>query len=351
MSWQAAFLGQAESCATLGSPFTAGLLRLLADRGLPEGPVRDRIIAWPGDITSRGASVPLRLAGALHGLVLEGRAPALAAIYPPAGPVDDDLLYRCASAAIDAEPGWISDRINLPPQTNEVGRSAALIAAASWLSALSGLPMKLSELGASAGLNLLFDHYALKAEDRHFGANHAVLTLTPDWCGSAPPQAPLTILDRAGADLSPIDPVHDRLRLMSYIWPDQSARLARTRAALDLAALHPPDVACIDAADFLAARLTDPQDGVLHMVFHTIAWQYFPPRTQQHGLDLLTAAGTRATPDRPLARIAMEADGNPDGAGLTATLWPGGDTHVLGRADFHGRWINWQAPRPENAKW
>jgi hypothetical protein len=351
VSWQAAFLGQADSCAALGSPFTARLLRLLAERGLPEGPVRERIGAWRGDITARGASVPLRLAGALHGLVLEGRAPILAQIYPPAAPVWDDLLHGRAAAVIAAEPGWIDARLDLPPQTNEVGRSAALIAAASWLSAVSRLPMRLSELGASAGLNLLFDQYALEVGDRQLGARHPALTLTPDWRGAAPPRAAPVVLDRAGADLSPIDPVAGRLRLLSFIWPDQPLRLARSRAALDLAARRPPRVARMDAADFLAMRLNDPQDGALHMIFHTIAWQYFPPGTQRRCLDLLSAAGARATSDRPLARIAMEADGDPDGAALTATLWPGGDTHMLGRADFHGRWIDWQASPPENSRW
>lgn len=351
MTWQAAFLGQAESCAALGSPFTARLLRLLADGGLPDGAVRDRIAAWPGDITSRGASVPLRLAGALHGLVLEHRAPALARLYPPAAPSADAALHRAASAAIVAEADWINNRLDLPPQTNEVGRSAALIAAAAWLSAVSALPLRLSELGASAGLNLLFDHYALMAGTRQIGATDPVLTLIPDWRGSAPVEAGVTICERAGADLSPVDPQRDRLRLLSYIWPDQTERLARTQAALDLAGRVAPEVARMDAAGFLAARLADAHEGTLHMVFHTIAWQYFPADTQARCLDLLASAGARATRESPLARIAMEADGSPAGAALTATLWPGGQTFRLGRADFHGRWIDWTAPPPEDARW
>lgn len=350
MTWQAAFLGQAENCAALGSPFTARLLALLTDRGLPAGPVRDRIASWPGDITSRGASVPLRLAGALHGLVLAGRAPALARVYPPAASMDVDL-YDPVAGAIDSEAGWINAQLDLPPQTNEVGRSAALIAAASWLSAVSGLPLRLSELGASAGLNLLFDRYALVAAGGRLGADEPALTLTPEWRGAAPEPTPIGVVERAGADLSPLDPVTDRLRLLSYIWPDQEARLTRTKAALDLAAGLRPEVARMDAADFLAARLPDPPADTLHMVFHTVAWQYFPAGTQRRGLALLAAFGARATRGRPLARIAMEADDTPDGAALTATLWPGGKTHVLGRADFHGRWIDWTAPRPEDVTW
>ncbi len=29
------------------------------------------------------------------------------------------------------------------------------------------------------------------------------------------------------------------------------------------------------------------------------------------------------------------------GAALSLRLWPGNETHNIGRADFHGRWIRW----------
>lgn len=219
-------------------------------------------------------------------------------------------------------------------------RSAPLIAAAHWLTAHFGLPLVLSELGASAGLNLLWDNYALQIGDRTFGSADPALTLTPDWTGSVPPLAPPTILDRRGTDLNPLDPVTDRLRLLSYIWPDQPDRIARTRTALDLAARLRPTVDRADAADWLETRLAHPAPGALHLVFHTVAWQYFPPATQTRALAALETAGTES----PVARLSMEADGQSPGAALTLTFWPGGKTVPLGRADFHGRWIDWTAP-------
>ncbi|HQU68025.1 MAG TPA: DUF2332 family protein [Albidovulum sp.] len=348
MNWQDAFLDQAQSCAALGSPFTARLLTLLAERGLPEGPVLDRITGWPGDITSRGASLALRVVGALHGLVLEGRAPGLAAAYPPA---EGEGLYERACEAILGEAGWINTRLDLPPQTNEVGRSAVPIAAAHWLAAVTGLPMRLSELGASAGLNLNFDHYALAGPGWQRGATDPAITLRPDWTGDAPPRAGLQVTERAGADLLPLNPVRDQLRLLSYVWPDQAERLTRMQLALDLAARRGTIVDQVDAAEFLARRLTPSPDGTLHLVYHTIAWQYFPPATQAQGLAGLEAAGARATRTRPLARLGMEADDVTGSAAVTATLWPGGRNYSLGRADFHGRWIDWQAPRPEDVPW
>jgi hypothetical protein len=78
-----AFRRQAEVCADMGSPFTARLCALAAERLAPGGPVPDRVLDWPGDPSGRADALPLRLAGALHALVLEGRDPALAAAYPP----------------------------------------------------------------------------------------------------------------------------------------------------------------------------------------------------------------------------------------------------------------------------
>ncbi|MEG4642547.1 DUF2332 family protein, partial [Paracoccus sp. APAP_BH8] len=40
--------------------------------------------------------------------------------------------------------------------------------------------------------------------------------------------------------LNPLDPARDGLRLLSYIWPDQRARLERMQAALALAERYPP---------------------------------------------------------------------------------------------------------------
>ena len=82
----------------MGSPFTARLCRLLAERLAPGDPVSDRVLGWPGDPSHRADALPLRLAGALHGLVVEGRDAGLAAVYPPHhAAADDDALW----AAVD----------------------------------------------------------------------------------------------------------------------------------------------------------------------------------------------------------------------------------------------------------
>lgn len=343
MSVAGAFRGQAEACAGLGSPFMARLLALMAARLRPEGPVGARIFSWPGDMSARGDAVPLRLAAGLHALALEGRDAGVAAAWADPGALDDAALWAVVAAALETHAAVLCDWLERAPQTNEVGRSAVLIAAAHWL---GGGPMVVSELGAAVGLNLLFDRWRLETPAGGLGPAEAAVTLAPRWEGAAPPAAaPPAVVDRAGVDLHPRDPVADRLRLLAYVWPDQAGRLARMSAALAEAARQPPPVAQADAVEWLAGRLAGAFPGALHLVVHTVAWQYFPPAAQARGEALLAAAGAAATAGAPLARLAMEADGQGPGAGVTLTLWPGGERVALGRADFHGRWLRWAPPR------
>ena len=341
-----AFLSQAASCQALGSTFTARLLGLCARWLDGDTAVGARIAAWPGEIGPNGASVPLRLAGTLNLLRLSGDA-HLAAVWPPSD-VDDNALWGAVESVLRDRSAAVLAGLDSPPQTNEVRRSAALILAAHWLAERTGLPLVLSELGASAGLNLMFDHFAMATPEGPRGAEKAALHLTPDWRGGPPPApTPFQVFERRGVDLSPVDPasVDGRRRLIAYIWPDQPHRIALTEAALEIANA-PVDRG--DAVDWLATRLT-PRPGHLHLVYHTIAWQYFPAATQARGAALMAEAGGAATADAPLARLSVEADGQEPGAGIVLHLWdgsrPDGMAVPLGRIDYHGRWIDWQAPR------
>lgn len=336
MSLRAALRQQATACAELGSPFTARLLILIADRLQPGLPVADRLLEWPGDVGPSGQSVPLRIAGALHGLVLSGQAPALTAAYRGG---DDDALWHAVEGALHDHAERLNLWLNSPPQTNEVRRSAALIAAGHWLRARIALPLVLSEVGASAGLNLMWDRFALALPDGTRGPTTPALTLTPEWRGDLPPNTRPEVTERRGVDLNPLDPVQDAERLRAYIWADQHERLTRTEAAIAVAKA-PIDRA--DALDWLGPRLATPRPGHLHLIFHTVAWQYLPDAAQAKGNAIIEAAGARATADAPLARFSMEADGQTPGAALRLQLWPAGETLDMGRADFHGRWIDWR---------
>jgi hypothetical protein len=127
-------------------------------------------------------------------------------------------------------------------QTNEPGRCAAL------LPVLAGLPepLALLEIGASAGLCLFPDCYA-------YDYGRALLRppaqrLTPPIFPCAvnartpvPPRLP-RIVWRAGLDIAPIDlsDPGEVAWLEALVWPEETKRLARLRAAIKIACEQKP---------------------------------------------------------------------------------------------------------------
>lgn len=342
MTVREAFRGQAEFCAGMGAPFTTQLCRLVADRLQPGGAVADRLLDWPGNPDSRADAVPLRLAGALHGLVLDGSDPGLAAAYPPHA-AGNDALWAAVSAAFETHAERILQRLESPPQTNEVQRSAALCPGFLLVAARTGLPLAISELGASAGLNQLWDRFAYRYGDAAWGDPAAPVRIAPQLTGATPPLPAAAVVERGGCDRAPPDLAdpEDRLRLLSFVWADQTERMERTAAAIELARAAGVAIARADAADWLEARLALPQPGRAHVVYHSIFWQYLDAARQQRCRAALAAAGARATREAPLAWLRLEGDGKAPGAAVTLTLWPTGQTRTIGRADFHGSWLNW----------
>ncbi len=337
------FADQGEACERLGSDFTARVCRLAGVR-LDGGAVADIILGWEGDASAQSDSVPLRLCGALHALVLADKSAVLAAVYPPdhEGVSDEDLWAAIDTVLMEHE-AFILDRLTGPPQTNEVRRVGATLPMFLEVTRLTGLPLMISEIGASAGLNLYPDRFHIALGEDNYGDPSSAVHIQPKWLGSPAPDIALDIRSRAGCDLLPVDPgnAQDRERMLSFIWPDQADRLQRTRAAFDIAAAQAERVEKADALDWLKTRTADPMEGVAHVIYSTIAWQYLPEEARNRGEDIIRAAGARATEDAPLAWARMEIDGKSPGTGLTLILWPSGEEHLVGRADFHGRWIDW----------
>ena len=340
-----AFAYQAEACENLGSSFMGILCRLVHQRLTDNTAIGRLVLSWPGDPSPSKESVPLRFCGALHALVLTGRDKALADAYPP-NVVDPQRMWSAVEAALQRHADFIEEWMRSPPQTNEVRRSSALYAGLVTIAAKTQLPLRLMELGASAGLNLICDAYGYRLGALETGRRDSDLVLEPEWRGISLEAGPVAIESRHGCDLNPLD-VHDaqdRLRLMAYLWADQNDRLERTRIAIAAARSgdFPFDLARQDAAGWLAAQMKAPAQGVVRVVMHSIAWQYFPGDAQETCRRIIEQAGAAADPNSPLAWLSMEADGKPDGAALTLRFWPGDLVFDLGRADFHGRWIDWQ---------
>jgi hypothetical protein len=185
------------------------------------------------------------------------------------------------------------------PQTNEIRRSAILLPALWWVLAQTGdRPIALSELGASAGLNLMLDRFAIETPDGRAGPDGSPVRLRPEWRAPPPPARALRVVDRAGVDRHPIDAGDpaDALRLMSYLWPDQPDRMAMTRGAIGMGPARPDEG---DAAPWLKARLTSRPGDCLHVVYTTVAWQYFPKETQEACTRRSKPRGPSRPPRRP----------------------------------------------------
>lgn len=320
------------------------LCELFSQRLKQDGKVAQVLFDWQGDIGPYGASLPLRLAGALHGLVLEGKSKALRDVYPPHHEsITDDVLWETLESALIEHEAYILNRLKGPPQTNEVRRSNALLPGFMSIVSKNNLPLVLSEVGASTGLNLLWDQYHYQMDDWQWGNEHSPVRLTPQWSGQTPPEATIEVISREGCDLSPINPAEptDRLRQLSYIWPDQIERLNLIRASLDIATQTPVTVKKENALNWLENRLSEVHINATHVIYHTIMWQYMSTDDQQRGKDLITNAGERATHIAPLAWLRLEADGKQPGAALMLDMWPAGISQCIARADFHGRWVNW----------
>ncbi|MGR3607123.1 DUF2332 family protein, partial [Sulfitobacter sp.] len=83
MTLEQAFAEQADHCIALGSPFMGRLMTILKNDWPTDSALGRKVAGFEGDVGPMGASLPLRIAAGLHALVLQHKAPSLAAAYPP----------------------------------------------------------------------------------------------------------------------------------------------------------------------------------------------------------------------------------------------------------------------------
>jgi hypothetical protein len=334
---------QAEACLHAGSPLYGIVLRGVVDDIRAGGVCADLLADREAD--PLGSALPLRLLGAVHRIVLDGRAPELAACYPSAGgstaldPVAPFL--RTVAGHRDEVDRRLLDGV----QTNEVGRSAVLVGGFAEVGRRTGLPLRVLEVGASAGLNLRWDHYAYDTGALVAGVPDSPVRFSGVWVGP-PPDLPtgFRVVERRGCDRNPLDATTEegRRTLLSYMWPDQLDRIARLEAALRVAVRVPAPIDRADATAWVVERLAAPQRGVATVVVHSIVLQYLSPAGRRALRDALHEAGGRADVDAPLAWLRMEPAG--ERAELRCTTWPGGAEEVLGTAGYHGHPVWWGDP-------
>lgn len=337
---------QIAFCHAAGAPFTANIIEVIRDNVVAGGALAPLVVPWHGN--PLGDALPLRITGALHLMVRTARAHGLARYYPGHGNAawDKTAVAREIETAVKANLPFVRDMLSGPPQTNETGRSAVLMPGYAEIANRTGLPLGILELGASAGLNLLWDRYAYRYDERLVGSRDAPLTIAAEWRGPWCGVERLPrVVSRRGCDRAPIDLQAEGAadRLIAYVWPEQTERLARVQAAIALAQREKPVVEKVDAAEWLDRQLAKPTPAVATVVAHTIVSQYFSKETRARVRAILDDAGARATAAAPLAWLSMEQYATDQFPELRLTQWPGGETRTIAHAHPHGAWIEWLA--------
>jgi hypothetical protein len=271
---------------------------------------------------------PLKVAGGLHYLVLEGRASW--GDVPAALVEHRDFLAR-----------FVAEQ---PVQTNEVQRSWMLLPCFLEAVRRTGVDeLDLIELGPSAGLNLVWDRYRYRYAAGDWGPEGSPVVLSGEERRPVPGELLLAaprVRSRVGVDASPIDVTSDdgaRL-LKCFVWPDQTWRLELLDRAIEAVRADPPVLVRGDVVEELPGLLAGRRSGALTVVYQTAVLGYVVPEGTKRvyaALDDAAAAG-------PLAYVGTHQPA-PDvhtHYGLALRVWPG-EREIVAEADFHGAWLDW----------
>jgi hypothetical protein len=216
-------------------------------------------------------------------------------------------------------------------QTNEPGRCASLLP----LLAALPQPLALLEVGASAGLCLLPDRYAYDYAGHRVGAAAVVFPCRPEGVVPLPAALP-RVAWRAGIDLAPVDVADDDAVawLEALVWPEETDRLERLRAAVAIARAAPPRIVAGDLVERLPGLAAEaPRDATL-VVFHTAVLAYL-------ALDRRAELGRRVE-EVGATWIACEAPGVLPALGAAERGFVlGVDGRRVATCDSHGRWLRW----------
>jgi hypothetical protein len=272
---------------------------------------------------------PLRLLGALHALVLSGRA-----------------SWEDVDRALEEHADFLARAVaERPVQTNEVQRCWVLLPCFLELARRSGYDeLDLVELGPSAGLNLFWDRYRYEYEACPWGSRDAVLELRGEELRPVPAEL-LRVRPRVGRrlgiDLAPVDVATDEgaLLLRSFVWADQRDRLDRLDRAIATLRQDPPELVRGDVATELPRVLASRREGALMVVWQTAVLAYLPAEDRDRVHATLEAAGAEG----PLGWISAGASERErvDEWALRLRLWPDGERSFVAYADYHGAWLEW----------
>lgn len=347
LKWLAGLMReQSQWCGVLGSPLYANLLARVAEDIERGGPSLDILRGHEQD--RKGTMLALRLMGAVHRLVLLGGAPGLARHYPSVGGDGDaEAAWRELSRLLEERGDELRNFVQLPVQTNEVGRSAVLLCGFSHIVDRLRMPLSLLELGASGGLNLRWDRFFYDSGVETWGDPGSPVQIASAFEHPHPPfAAAIDVVDRRGCDRQPIDPTtpDGELTLKSYVWADQRQRFQQLDGAIRIARMVPATVDRSSALDWLSTQLETLRPGATTVVFHSVVWQYIAQEERNAIVDLFERVGRTASSQSALAWLRFEPPGlaAPQLSAsslfdLHLSLWPGEKDVLIARAGPHGR--------------
>jgi hypothetical protein len=356
------FRRHADSIERAGrSPLSVALMRGGADDIESGGVLADLVAGIP---LPAGQAPALRVLAALHRTVLEGLAPGLRPYYPSVGgELPPDGVWCAAEVALRDNADYVRSCLHRGVQTNEPGRSAVLFGVLLWVTRRYRQPVRLFEIGASAGLNLLATEYSYRVHGSVLGRRDSQVVFDEPWV-SVPvtdligADRDLVVAQRRGCDVAPIDATSSdgRITLMSYIWSDEAERVARMRAAIVVAEMHPPAVDEESADRWLARVLRSPDDAAsgpsVRVVWQSVMAQYLSPDIRSAVTDRIDEAGAMADEEGPLVYARMEPGDYPVRSfQVVISCWPGGDGVTMAHAGDHGPPVHWiEGNEPETRK-
>jgi hypothetical protein len=338
---------QQRACAKLGSTFYELVLETLA-QDYVDGGITHKLLSGVSDRPVHDA-LPLRLLGGLHAIALSGLDADLSGQFPSTGGAPTEDLTSVVLASLGRHRAALSQSVRENVQTNEVGRSLVAMSITRWLPTIGAATCRWFEVGASAGLNLNFPRFHASTDRTEMGDPTSAISFGSEWFVKSPPHgASAECVELRGCDPFPIDvtDVVQQRKLLGFVWPDQDARLARLRRAIEIATVHRPRLDRADAGQWLASIDASPQrDGQATVVYHSIVWQYMSLVSRRQFLHQLHLLAKTSSHDRPVVWARMEPAG--DTADIRATVWTGKDIprqYELGRVGYHGQDLRW-SPR------
>jgi hypothetical protein len=242
---------------------------------------------------------------------------ALAADPPDPAAIDRGSL---AAALAPDRPVWRSLAARFV-QTNETTRAVAWL----WPAALVGeRPLAIVDVGASAGLNLVADSLAN-------------VWTTEDGAPFPIAERP-NVVARLGLDARPLDVGGDEAArwLASCVWPGETARLERLRAAIAAWRRTPAtmETALVRDAPARIERILAEHPDAIVIAYQSLVRDYLEREERE-----LYERGMRALPPRAIwVRLELELEGG--GAPVPAPpcsirALVGGEDVVLGRCSYH----------------